>query len=168
MIAPCLTVVSGRSPITGMGFWPERKVGWAALAGAMALVTGCTSGGLACSAVDCASGLSVSGPHSVRQQRVQWMRACLGNSCQTRGVGSAGGTGFLGRVSADTAAAHTSGPVTVSITLETAAHVKLLAASTTIGFRKIAPNGVKCGPVCYEATVTVHPDGTLTATPVPR
>ena len=56
----------------------------------------------------------------------------------------------------------------MSITLETAAHVKLLAANATIRFRKIAPNGVKCGPVCYEANVTVHPDGTLTATPVPR
>jgi len=150
-----------------MGAWPDQKVCWAVLAGAMALVTGCTSGGMACSAVGCSSGLSVSGPYSVRQQRVKWMRACLGDSCQTRGVGAASGTGFLGRTSAETATVHTSGPVTVSITLETAAHVKLVAASGSIRFSKVAPNGIKCGPVCYEANVTVRPDGTLTATPVP-
>jgi hypothetical protein len=150
-----------------MGAWPEQKVRWVVLAGAMALVTGCASGGMACSAVGCSSGLSVLGPSTVKQQRVKWVRACLGDSCQTKGVGAANGTGFLGRTSADTAAVHTSGPVTVSITLETAARVKLMAAHGAIRFRKVAPNGVKCGPVCYEATVTVHPDGTLTATPVP-
>jgi hypothetical protein len=55
----------------------------------------------------------------------------------------------------------------VSITLEDASRTRLLAASGSIRLRKVAPNGVKCGPVCYIGDVTIHPDGTLTATSAP-
>jgi hypothetical protein len=78
-----------------------------------------------------------------------------------------GGTGFLGMNSARNLGPHGPGTVQVSITLETAGRVQLLAAQASVRFRKTAPNGVKCGPVCYQAQVTVHPDGTLTATPIP-
>jgi hypothetical protein len=50
----------------------------------------------------------------------------------------------------------------VSITLETASHTKLVSAGGSIRLHKNAPNGVACGPVCYQANVTVHSNGTLT------
>ena len=37
--------------------------------------------------------------------------------------------------------------------------------SGSVRLRKNAPNGVACGPVCYQANVTVHPNGTLTVNP---
>jgi len=151
-----------------MGAGPERKARWAVLAGALALVTGCASN-IACSAVGCASGLSVSGPHFVHRQRVKWVKICIESSCQTRGatVANGGGTGFLGMSSAGNLGPHAPEMAQVSITLETAGRAQLLAAQASVRFRKTAPNGVKCGPVCYQAQVTVHPDGTLTATPIP-
>jgi hypothetical protein len=151
-----------------MGAGPKQKARWAVLAGAMALVTGCGSN-LACSAVGCASGLSVSGPYLVHQQRVKWVKICIGSSCQTKGAPAAngGGSGFLGLSSASSLGPHAPETAQVSITLETSGRARLLAAQASVRFRKTAPNGVKCGPVCYQAQVTVRPDGTLTATPIP-
>ena len=62
---------------------------------------------------------------------------------------------------------HAAGTEQVSITLESASQAQLIAIRAPVHFGKNAPNGVKCGPVCYQAQVTVHPDGTLTATPAP-
>ncbi len=165
--APCLTTISGHGPITGMAAGPERKARWAVLAGALALVTGCGSN-ISCSAVGCASGLSVSGPYLVHQQRVKWVKICIKSSCQTRGATAAnGGSGFLGMSTASNLGPHAPETAQVSITLETAGRARLLAARASVRFRKTAPNGVKCGPVCYQAEVTIHPDGTLTSTPAP-
>jgi len=151
-----------------MGAGPERKARWAALAGALALVTGCGSN-ISCSAVGCVSGLSVSGPYLVHQQRVKSVKICIKSSCQTRGTTAAdgGGSGFLGMSTASNLGPHAPETARVSITLETAGRARLLAARGSVRFRRTAPNGVKCGPVCYHAQVTVHPDGTLTATPTP-
>jgi hypothetical protein len=135
---------------------------WAVLAGAVAVVTGCaTSGGGMCTAVACSSGLTVLGPYSVANQHVKWMKVCLDGSCQTKGVPQFKGTGFLGSTRAPTAALQARTPVKVSITLETASHTKLVTAGGPVRLRKNAPNGVACGPVCYEAKVTVQPNGTL-------
>ena len=150
-----------------MGAGPERKARWAVLAGALALVTGCASN-IACSAVGCASGLSVSGPHFVHRQRVKWVKICIESSCQTSGAAvNGGGTGFLGMNSVRNPGPHGPGTAQVSITLETAGRAQLLAAQASVRFRKTAPNGVKCGPVCYQARVAIRPGGTLTATPAP-
>jgi hypothetical protein len=154
--------------MTGMSAGPQRKARWAALAGTLALITGCGSN-LACSAVGCASGLSVSGPYVVHQQRVRWVKICIRSSCQTRAATAANGarSGFLGLSTASDLGPHAPATAPVSITLETAGRARLLAAQGSVRFRKSAPNGVKCGPVCYQAQVTVRADGTLTATPAP-
>jgi hypothetical protein len=139
---------------------------WAVLAGAVAVVTGCaTSGGGMCTVIACSSGLTVLGPYAIASQRVKWMKVCLDGSCQTKGVPQFRGTGFLGSPRAPTAALQVHTPVKVSITLETASHTKLVTAGGSVRLRKNAPNGVACAPVCYEANVTVHPNGTLTVTP---
>jgi hypothetical protein len=41
----------------------------------------------------------------------------------------------------------------------------LAGAVAVVTGGKTAPNGVACGPVCYQANVTVHPNGTLTVNP---
>jgi hypothetical protein len=149
--------------MAGMGVWPERKVRWAVLAGAVAVVTGCaTTGSGMCTAVGCSSGLTVAGPYVVQNQHVKWMRVCVAGSCRTAGVPPSSGVGFLGEGLAPTAALQVHTPVKVSITLETANHTKLVSAGGSVRLRKNAPNGVACGPVCYQANVTVHSNGTLT------
>ena len=154
--------------MAGMGAGPERKAHWAVLAGALALVTGCT-GNTFCSAVGCASGVTVSGPYLVHQQRVKWVKICIKSSCQTKGAptGSGADTGYLAMSSVGNRGPQATGTDQVSITLETASRAPLITAEAPVRFRENAPNGVKCGPVCYQAQVTVHPDGTLTETPPP-
>ncbi len=148
-----------------MGAGPERKAGWAVLAGALALVTGCGST-ISCSAVGCASGLSVYAPSTVQRQAVRWMSVCVAGTCRTDGVGRYARRGPYGDGSAPTTARQARQPLAVTITLEAASRARLLTASGPVRFRQVAPNGIKCGPVCYIAQVTVHPDGSLTATPV--
>lgn len=130
----------------------------------MALLTGCASN-LACSAVGCVSRLSVSTPHTVHQQRVRWMKVCVAGSCRIDDLDSRKGGPFSGGA-APTAALKGKRTASVAVTLETVNRTTLLTAGGWVRFRRVAPNGVKCGPVCYLADVTVHPDGTLTATPV--
>lgn len=149
--------------MASMGAWPEPKVRWALLAGAVAVVTGCaTTGSGMCTAVGCSSGLTVAGPYFVQNQHVKWMRVCVAGSCRTAGVPLNSGAGFLGESLVPTAALQVHTPVKVSVTLETASHTRLVSADGSIRLRKTAPNGVACGPVCYQASVTVHPNGTLT------
>jgi hypothetical protein len=97
------------------------------------------------------------------------VKICIKSSCQTRGATAAngGGSGFLGMSTASNLGPNAPETAQVSVTLESAGRARLLAAQASVRFRKTAPNGVKCGPVCYQAQVTVHPDGTLTATPIP-
>jgi hypothetical protein len=147
-----------------MGARPERRARWAVLAGAMALVTGCASD-IACSAVGCASGLSVSAPHTVHQQPVRWMKVCVAGLCQTDDLNARHGAPY-GDGSVPAAAFRAERTARVTVALESADHTTLMAAGGSVRFRQVAPNGVKCGPVCYIASVAVHPGGTLTAVPI--
>jgi hypothetical protein len=148
-----------------MSAGPERKATWVVLVGALALVTGCGST-ISCSAVGCASGLSVNALSSVQRQAVRWMRVCVAGTCRTDGVGHYARRGPYSDGSAPTTARQARQPLNVTVTLEAASRAKLLTASGSVRFRQVAPNGIKCGPVCYIAQVTVHPDGTLSATPI--
>ena len=139
--------------MAGMGAGPELRARWAVLAGAMALVTGCASN-IACSAVGCASGLSVYAPHTVHQQPVRWMKVCVAGSCQTDDLNSRQGGPYRDG-SAPAAAFRVKRTAQVTVILESADHIKLMAAGGSVRFRRVAPNGVKCGPVCYIASVEI-------------
>lgn len=152
--------------MAGMGAGPERKACWAVLAGALALVTGCASN-IACSAVGCTSGLSVSAPYTVHQQPVRWMKVCVAGSCKVDAVHPGHGRAPYSDGSAPAATLKATRTARVTVTLESADHTMLVAAGGSVHFRQVAPNGVKCGPVCYFAAVVVDPGGTLTATPIP-
>lgn len=94
------------------------------------------------------------------------MKICLDNSCQTIGVSPNGSNSTVsaGRSVTTTAALKAQRDIKVSVTLESAGAAKLLTVSKSVHFRRIAPNGIACGPVCYLAGVVLHPGGTLTVT----
>lgn len=115
------------------------------------LTAGCAAE-LACTAVGCDSGVmfTVSNVGQVPGEALV-MRACVDEVCSdTKGVDQ----DVIGVQLPDT------GPraAVASITI-TQGDTVLVRGSTPVQLTKTAPNGEKCGPICFVAAVAVTKDG---------
>jgi hypothetical protein len=154
------------------------------LAGCICLLAGCGGRQLICSLVGCSSGIEVlfgdvtKGFPSARDVRV-----CANTVCTTYPAGPVGRrcgpetvTGKYVCEYVRAARREKSVKRLVSITLHSgwlehtrmmaltitilgANEQRLFSASTTVRLRKTAPNGVECGPVCYNGAVMFDPRG---------
>jgi hypothetical protein len=129
----------------------------------VALLAGCGGSGLACTAIGCASGLTVSAPATIHGHKVRRMKICLDGSCKAVPVVRNGHARVLARVSVATKSLGQQRDVKVSLTLESASNTNLTTAQASVRLHRFAPNGVSCGPVCYESEVTVNRGGTISA-----
>jgi hypothetical protein len=155
-----------------------------ALAGCICLLAGCGGQKLFCSLVGCGSGIEVLfGDVTKGFPAARDVRVCANTVCTTYPAGPVGRrcgpetvTGKYVCEYVRTARPEKSVRRLVSITLHSGwlehtrmmpltitvlgadAHT-LFSASTTVRLRKTAPNGVKCGPVCYNGAVMFDPRG---------
>jgi hypothetical protein len=162
----------------------KRRSRLIGLAACMCLLAGCGGRQLFCSLVGCSSGIQVlfgdvtKGFPSARDVRV-----CANTVCTTYPAGPVGRrcgpetvTGKYVCEYVRTARPGKSVKRLVSITLHSGwlEHTRMMpltitvlgtnehrlfSASTTVLLRKTAPNGVKCGPVCYNGAVMFDPRG---------
>jgi hypothetical protein len=127
------------------------------------LVGGC--GGvedIACTLVGCGSGVTV----DLSLVKKLWptatsVRACVDGRCRSVAPGRHAGITVSGPWLRSAAT------VTVSIDIEAASGRTLYHATRTANVKKYAPNGVRCGPVCYRAYAMLNPrTRSLTTNPV--
>lgn len=134
----------------------------AAIVAAIVVLTSCGSG-MICTTATCASGLIAYAPASIGGHQVTRAKICLDGSCRTVPASPDGHRIVLAAASVATTSLRSHSHVTVSITLESAGQTSLLTAHGLARLHRIAPNGVRCGPVCYQAGVAVHSSGILSA-----
>jgi hypothetical protein len=131
---------------------------WRVVLGAafVALVVGC-SAGIACTAVGCQSAVTidVSAVHIPANASVT---VCVARFCTTS-VPSDGKV--IGTQPADYAT--TGDPVAISVRVTGQGNHALASGSAHIPLPRIYPNGKNCQPACYNATLVLRPDGTLTS-----
>jgi len=121
------------------------------------LVVGC-SAVVNCTAVGCQSGVTID-VSALALPAGATATVCISRVCTTAAAPS---DGKVTGVQPSNYA--TSGhPVEVSVLVTARDHRVLAKAARKLPLPRIFPNGVKCQPACYDATLVLGADGTLTS-----
>lgn len=114
----------------------------------------CASQPVMCTEIGCTSGVSVTveGFRARTGDGVD-VHACLGTVCRDRAVSDEPAVVFI---DADRSAQVSTVVVSVQVSR---VGTTVVDVRREVTLHKIAPNGDRCGPVCYVAFVAVSPDG---------
>lgn len=110
---------------------------------------------LACTAVGCESGVGIAAPDlAYARPEVARVRFCLARRCRTV-------SRFAEGLIRDFERVRGSGPVPVRAALLNARGGVIASDRTVVRRRAYAPNGKRCGPICYGGGVHLTPSGRL-------
>ena len=138
--------------------WRSKVVGL----GMVPALAACAPGD--CSGVGCASQVGVTNLSDLVRQYGPGPAAatlCVDGSCQTERVVLSGSAAVLSVLKEIAAQGAKPSSMKVHVTFQLSRRgSSLMDAATTTSLTSVAPNGVKCGPICYDAIFTVK-DGEL-------
>jgi hypothetical protein len=126
----------------------------AGVLGPSLVLVACASQSVVCTEIGCDSGVSVTvegfraGPADTIK-----VHACLGSVCRDRTVAEEPSVVFI-----DAPESGTVSTVVVSVEVKQGSDV-LVRGRRELTLHKIAPNGERCGPVCYVGFLAISPAG---------